>query len=286
MKKSFITTILVAVIAGGLSAYLFAPKSTSSTQKASAYERVVQTKTLKCGYVILPPELNKDPNTGKLSGMSFDIVEEMAKRLNIKVNWAEEVNFGTMYDGLESGRYDAICFSLYRYSPAAWHADYTVPLFYSATDAYVRADDNRFNASTDLNNPAIKIATIDGEMAAIIAKERFPKATAISMPQMTDLSQMMMNVVTGKADITFMNSLAAANFLKSNPGKLKKLNTKPLMVFSHGIAVGKYEQDLVATFNTVINEMHDHGFIEKTIAQHQQLPGSYLAITKPYEAAQ
>ena len=57
-----------------------------------------------------------------------------------------------MTEGLNSNRYDAVCFSLYRYSLGAKFADFSVPLFYSKTGIYVREDDHRFDKDFSLIN--------------------------------------------------------------------------------------------------------------------------------------
>ena len=56
--------------------------------KESAYERVIRTGIIRCGYFVWPPFLAIDPNTNKKSGIFFDIVEEILfklKRLHKKL---------------------------------------------------------------------------------------------------------------------------------------------------------------------------------------------------------
>src|SRR5438309_6353296 len=64
----------------------------------NAYDRVVQSGTLRLGYVPYPPGLIKDPNTKKLTGVFAEVIEEAAKNLGLKVEWAEEVGWGTMIE--------------------------------------------------------------------------------------------------------------------------------------------------------------------------------------------
>lgn len=296
MKKLFFTAKtrrheskglnLVALCLGGFLFFvLISPTVFAADQKASAFDRVMRTGTIKCAYILIPPETTKDLNTGQLSELAYDIAQEVGRRLNLKIEWAEEVGFQTLAAGLETGRYDAVCFSLYRYSIAAPKVDYSIPLFYSSTGIFVRADDRRFDGRAEaLNNPDITIATIDSKMSQFIAAEDFPKAKTLSMPQMTDMPQMMLAVESGKADVALVNGLVAEGYLKANPGKLKNIAIEsPVRIFSHGFAFAKEQYDLVKMIDITLEEMHDHGFIQKILDRYDLTAKTYIRAAKPYE---
>ncbi len=253
----------------------------------SAYSRVVRTGVLRCGYTVIPPELARDPNTGAISGLVPDIMKEIGQRLNLRIEWTEETTFPSMGAGLENGRYDAICFSLYRLAAGARAMHYTHPLFFSRTSVYVRMDDDRFAQIPleRLNKPDVTIAVIDGEMAQRIAVDQFPQAKTFSMPQSTDLAQMLLSVATGKADVAFVNDVVASGYLKANPGQLKTVALpEPLRLFSHGLAVGPQETALGNMLDTALDEMQEQGIIDRLLTRHELLPHSYLRIAKPYDA--
>lgn len=270
----------------GLLVVLFSLPSFAENLKETAYERVIRTGTLKCGYILIPPETMKDINTGEMSGIAFDIATEAAKRLGLKVEWAEEVNFLTMTEGLKNNRYDAVCFSLYRYSSNAREADFSAPLFYSGTGVFVRQKDNRFDANlTSINSTDTTIATIDGEMSQFLASESFPKAKTLSMPQSTDLTQMMLAVETKKADVAFVNGIVAKGYLSANPGKLKNIaELRPLRIFSHGFMYAKGQYDLTRMMDIALSEMHDNGIIQNIINKYDPKGTSYIPVAKPYES--
>src|SRR5271167_4377726 len=77
-------------------------------QKESLYDRVIRTGKIRCAYVIYYPDCIKDPNTGKLSGIGIEAIELIAKKLGLTAEWTEEVGWGTMMEGLQTGRYDLI----------------------------------------------------------------------------------------------------------------------------------------------------------------------------------
>jgi len=76
MKKLILTLFLVLMPFLALAA---------DKEKESAFDRVMRTKTLRCGYTIYPPFFSKDPNTGEFSGLFHDFTEQIGKELGIKI---------------------------------------------------------------------------------------------------------------------------------------------------------------------------------------------------------
>ena len=144
----YFIVVLLALIAGFIGATLNHGKNHSiNEKKETAYERVMRTGTIRCGYALWPPNiLNKDPNTGKLFGALYDITEKAAANLSLKVVWAEETGWGTWPEGLNSGRFDVFC-------STGWHIAATgrsvrfvpTPIFYNPVYGYARINDMRFN---------------------------------------------------------------------------------------------------------------------------------------------
>lgn len=289
MRQTFIAIVLAALVA--LAVSYFDPfhrvqeHSAVKPEKTIA-NRVLQTKKLRCGYIVWSPEFIKDPNSGEISGLAYDIITEAAKRLGWAIDWVEEVNFGNMVPALQSGRFDAICFSLYRDAPRANFARLSIPIFYSGTGIFVKADDDRFDTlpTADINNPDFSIATIDGEMSALTAQKAFPNAKQAALPQTSSAADLLMNVATGKADLTLVNTMAGAQFMQANPGQVKNITlTQPLEVFSHGFAFRTDSGETVETLNVVLQEMLDQGFIDKIIDRYSPQQGAYYRVKKNYQ---
>ena len=99
MKKyaSLLLTVALAVIASwGTLYFTNRGDSPAISSRETAYDRVMRTRTLRCGYVLYAPAVMKSLNTGAFSGIVYEITELMGKRLGLKVEWAEEVSFGSM----------------------------------------------------------------------------------------------------------------------------------------------------------------------------------------------
>ncbi len=269
-----------------LTVFLFAlgvSHPTLAAEKESAFDRVMRTNTLRCGYVVLPPQFTIDPKTNEFSGVAYDIIMEAAKRLHLKVEWTEQVNFATVSEGIKAGRYDAFCLTTYRWSNLARAFDYTDPIFYSTTDAYVRGNDSRFDKKLgDLNSEKMKVAVIDGEGGEVIRNETFPKTQILSLPQDTSLSLMLESVATGKADATFTNPLVAMPYLLAKPGAVKRVPThQPIRAYAHALAFGKGEQEMVSTFNVVLDEMRNSGVTDQILDKYEKIPNSFIRVQSP-----
>ena len=153
---------------------------TTELQLASqpAFDRVMKTRTLRCAYSTLPGYFMKtDPEHNITRGLVRDIVEQMGRILNLKIEWAEELSPAQAADNLAAGREDAMCFPLWPSGTQASKFDYTAPLDYMPIYAHVRADDTRFDGDlSKLNDKAMIIPVIPGGAGKIIADEDFPAA--------------------------------------------------------------------------------------------------------------
>ena len=284
MNKINILSLVIAVSA--LASVLISGKSDGPREikQETAFERVLRTNTLRCGYIVYPPETIKDPNTGKLTGTVVETTEEVGRKLGLKVEWTAEVGFQDKFEGLKTGRYDALCSGL-REDPAyAKAALFSAPLMYGTTYVFVRVEDHRFDSSLNaINTPDVRIAQIDGEGAQVVATENFPKASGYFLPPMSNISEVLIAVATKKADVAFLQIAPGRGFMEHNPGKLKVLNQRPvrtwiqpLMTFSHG------EHDLKYMIDATLRELHENGFVERVLRKYDPHLDSYLLVAKPY----
>ena len=268
--------------------YIFILVFTASTvmaeTKESIYQKVIRTGELRCGYALWPGLVEKDPNTGKMSGAFYEYMEELGKSMEIKIIWAEEINFGDIVEALRSRRVDAICSGAWTNAIRGKFTNFTNPIAYQSIAAYVRNDDNRFDNRLEIaNSPTITISTIDGESAATIASTDFSAAKVTSLPKGTDVSQMLLNVVTKKADITFTDVGSANQFITKNPGKLKAVKTKyPARVFGLPIVLAKGESDLKDSLNAATNQLLWTGSIERILKKYEKVSGMFLRVNQPF----
>ncbi len=205
-----------------------------SMKTQSVYDRVIQSGKIRAAYVILPPYCMKNPVSGKISGIGPEALELIAKKLGLEVEYTEEAGWGNMIEGLNTNRYDTVAMPVWTNAHRAKVAWFTKPVAFNPCFLYARKGDHRFAGSYDrANSPDITITTVDGESGAVIAQEDYPKAKTLSMPQMTDLTQTYLNVVTKKADLVIGQPDIANGFIRQNPGSLEIVNAShPVRIYS------------------------------------------------------
>lgn len=247
-------------------------------------EKVIKTGHLKAGYLVYPPLLMKDPNSKTFSGIGYETLSLVSKRLSLKLQITEETGFATMIEGLRTGRYDIIACPIWANASRARMADFSRPLFYSPLYAYSKKGDKRIDSSLKgVIEGKFKIATIDGEMAELITNTDFPRAKKFSLPHMASCSELLLSISSGKADLTFTEPSLVHDFLKHNPNTLQNITpNKPIRVFPNCFMFKQGEQEFKAMLNLTLDEIVNSGELEKIILRYEPFPHAFLRCTKPY----
>lgn len=214
--------LLLATVAGFLGAQLGGQKETTDT--SIKYRDVIASGVIRCGYGVSPPILAKDPNTGVVSGLDAEIWQAIGQQLGLKIDWAEEAGWGNFIEGLDSGRYDAFCSQHWPDPSRSKHLTTSDPVIYSFLDGYARADDARFDGNlARVDQPDVVIPVIDGDISIMMSETRFPRSKMLVLPQTATVSEMLMSIVSKKADLMFMDQAMAKALLDANPGSLRKI---------------------------------------------------------------
>ncbi len=252
--------------------------------RESVMQRIIRSGKIRCSYLVYSSYFRKDPNTGKLSGIFHDLMEEIGKNADLQVEWVEEVGYEGIFPGLQSGRSDVFAGGLWANASRAKAAAFSEPVFYSAITPWVRPEDKSFDADLNaVNSPSYKIATIDGAMEDIIAKTDFPKAKRVSLPELSPFSQNLLNVVTGKADITFAEPMVVSEFLSNNPGSLRQIHAeKPIRIFGNCLATKSSEIELKDFLDVAVMEIVNDGRAEKILQQYQPNQTTFYRLAQPY----
>jgi polar amino acid transport system substrate-binding protein len=265
---------------------LLASCDRNSEARGGNFRDVVAVKEIRCGYVVAPPHVSKNPNDGKISGIIPDVIEGAAKNLGYKVKWVEEVGWGTMVEGLKADRYDAVCTAVWPSAVRAQFTEFSAPLYYSGVGVFVRDNDHRFDSNLQkINVPAVKIATTDGEISQIIANQDFQSAARVESPQMSDISQLLMNVEQNKADVAFVEESTAAQYMAAHPGKLRNLvQNNPLRVYANTIMFAKGNVALKNLFDVAVSELQNSGEINAILKRDGGGSKLFYPVARPYQA--
>ncbi len=250
------------------------PQHTTRDKEKTAFERVRDTGELRCAYISWSASyFMKNPNTGEYQGVGYDLAEAMAQSMNVKIIWTEEVGVGNMYEGLRTGRYDAICTPVWQGPTDGAHATFTRPAYYSPTYAYARGDDSRFDLHdpqviANINKKDVIVVDVEGSNGVEIHRNSYPQAKKLFLPGMTPAPDIIANVLTKKADITQQNPAFVKDFLVHNPDALKQV-TKALMVFPTSIlVVPKGDQNLQEWADMAVEAMIQIGTMDRILNKY------------------
>lgn len=268
-----------------LLALFFVFTSSPALATESTFDRVMNTQTIRCGYFTWAPFLMKDPNTGQFSGIYHDVMEEIGKKLSLKIEWTEETGQANPFEGMKTGRFDMFCGPITPTPDRAKVAAFSRPFFYIPYLAYARADDARFKKLSSINDPAIKIAVIDGEFANEIVQRDFSKASLVTLPPLSDGSQVMLSVTTKKADIFLNDSAATSVFMQKNPGAIKPVSTKPLRTLAAVLVLPQNDMAFKGMIDAVLDQLAGDQVIDAILGKYALPESHFLLPAKPYELA-
>ncbi len=256
--KIYLTIVIITILIVAIGLFSINKNNTSSGEN-----------TLRIGYIIYPPSLEKNPTTGQLSGFSYDIVEAVAEKIGVETKWTEEVGWGTSLEGLKTNRYDVLGTQMWPNAEREKVVSFSIAPMNSVIYGYVKKEDTRFNDDLSvLNSNKYKITYADGDIVQFIVQEDYSSAQIVVLPQLSSKAEVFLNIIQGKADITFTEPSDVENFLKSHPDSLDRVSGEPIRSFGNNFAFNKEDVELIEKWNNAIQELIDEGEIQRILVKH------------------
>lgn len=288
-RRTAISVLVIVVLAFvALNAYKLYSRSGTPKDPAtgvnSHLDAILSSGEIRASYLVYSPYFRRDPNTGELSGIFHDIMEEVGRISKLKINWVEDVGYETIFTGLDAKRYDVFAGGLWPSASRVKEGSFSIPVFYSVIKAWGRKDETRFEGLNGIDSSDVVIATIDGAMEDIIAKADYPNAKRLSLPQLSPFTQNLLNVVSMKADLTFAEPGIISEFLKTNPGTLKELAPEqPLRIFGNTLVLPKGDMRLKEFIDVALRELLFSGQIDKILRRYETVEGAFPRVALPYD---
>lgn len=280
---------VTSIICSYIIAHRYAAQSTHSTTSGqSVYDRILKSGKIRCAYVVYWPGCIKDPNTGKLIGVHVEAMKAIGEKLGLKIEWTEEVGWGSMIEGLQTDRYDLVGSGVWANAARGKYAAFSNPFYYFGPNAYCRANDHRFDKDLQIiNSPSVRIATIDGEVPDAIAQTQFPKGQRVSLPDLANVSQAFLAVTSNKADVFFEDPLSAYEFAKNNPGKIRNIaHDKPLRTLGVALMFRRGETEVQGMLDKAVDELVYSGEMDRILDKYEPTLGQYYyRRANPYKLA-
>ncbi len=242
----------------GLVAVLFLPLAAQAQSLPDLGGKTVTVVTENA----YPPLQFVDPKTGKQIGGEYDAMDEMAKRLNFKVEY-QNTSWDAMIQAVSDGQYNIGMTGITIKDERKEKVDFSNPYMHSEMRMLVRSDESRF---TDAKSFA---ALKDGLIAAqpgttpffvsvydvLDGNEQNPRIKLFETFGAT-----VQALKTGDVDLALTDGVAAKGYVDASDGKLKIVGD-PLGSEDFGF-IFKKGSDLVAPINAAIAALKADGTLD------------------------
>lgn len=203
-----------------------------------------------------------DPATGKGIGWEYDAMNEIARRLNAKVDW-QLSSWDTMIQAVKQGQYDIGMDGITINAERAKQIQFSDPYMTSQQFMLVRADETRFDdAKSFAANKNLRFGAQAGTTNFYVAvydvldgNENNPRITLLDT-----FGTSVQALKSGDVDCVLMDSTSARGYMGANPGKFKIVGG-PLGSEDFGFILTP-GSDLLKPVNAAIKSMKADGTIE------------------------
>jgi polar amino acid transport system substrate-binding protein len=275
-KNIIFSAVIVTLLVIGLLKWgaITVNSKTTVVAKETAYERILRTGEIRCGYSVWKPDMWIDPISGEKVGIFPDLITEAGKRLGLKIIWQEELGWGSLVESVKSGRVDMACAGYWLNPSRIKNLQPSVSQIYSPMYVYMRADDTRkFTTPEDLNADHYTISTIDGSAEKQIIALRFSKSKNITLPELDDSSEVIQDLTTHKADFLILDSATANSYMQSNPGKIKNaFPNVPMHMFPTVMLLPPEEPALKGMIDNILLDIEHDGTLDVILRKYDAAP--------------
>ena len=223
---------------GAALAAAMATPAAAQAQADNTLDRIRANKVLRIA--VLPGELpyfNKDLATGTWSGFSIEMANDLAKLLDVKLEYVESTYGNSILD-LQANKID-LGFALNPTPQRALVVDFTNLVFPHPFGAMLKKG---LEAKTwaDINKPEVKIAVDVGSANEAVARRFAPNATIKSLKSRDEV---MLEMSSGRVDCVVNALVLGLTAIAKNPNLgTYKILTSPSVTIASGTAV-RHEQD-------------------------------------------
>ncbi|QDL53674.1 transporter substrate-binding domain-containing protein [Rhodoferax aquaticus] len=210
-----------------------------------------------------PPLNFKDPKTGESVGWEYDAFNEIAKRLNAKVEW-KLTSWDTMIEAVRQGQFDVGMDGITIKADRKKQVDFSDPYMVSEQFMMVRANEKRFdNPKAFKANAKLLVGAQGGTTNFFTAvyevldgNEKNPR---IKLYDTFGLS--MQALKAGDVDMVLTDSASSQGYIKAFPNTYKVVG-KPMGHEEFGF-IFKPKSNLVAPINAAIKQLKADGTFDK-----------------------
>lgn len=186
--------------------------------------------------LLYPPEFFKD-SSGNPAGYDIDVLNLVAKDLNVKLNIIDVPDNAANIANVQSGKADMVSAGLVNTPKRALVMNFTKG-YVPYTQILMVTTNGGINSVADLNKAGKKITALQASTAFFRAQLLFPKATVTPLAQ----DEALLDVATGKADACLVEDYLAKPFIAQH-SNVKLMNNGAAVATEFGcwgILAGDY----------------------------------------------
>lgn len=250
-----ITLLLAGALAFGA---MFSPARAQS----SAMDRIDREKTLRVGWAVWHPYVFRDPQTNKIQGISYDLVEDLAKALGVKIQWVED-SWSTLPAGIQANKFEVTNLMAIT-PPRARVVDFSVPVTKHGLSLIApKSEVEKTRSWEDWDRPDVKIAVTLGANSDMFVTQKFKKAEIV---RLKSVPENVLALVSGRVHAHASTIDALKTIQKEHP-------TMAIVPGSYGgsevaFALPQGDTKLAAKVNQFLREAKSSGRIKQLLDKY------------------
>jgi len=240
--------------------------SSAFAQQASALDDIQKRGVLKVGWATVYPDFYRDAATGGFRGSSFDIVEDLAKTLGVKLELVED-SWATLVAGIQSGKFDMTIPSLGITLPRALAISYSEPVYSNSVGLMIRKQDGeRFKTLQDFDKPEIRLSVTLGSNADMFLTRAMKSAQILRVKAAPDsIAQLLSNRADAWVSPTQSFAKVAAEQTSLAEFTGGNIGDSPI---AFGFRAGDYR--LKEWLDYYVNELRNTGQLQQILDRNRQ----------------
>ena len=210
-----------------------------------------------------PPLSMVNPESGESIGFEYDMTNEIARRLNLAVDW-RLTTWSSMIPAVQSGQFDVGMDGITITAERAEQVDFSESYLVSQQFMLVRADEERFATPEELGaDDSLLIGALPGTTNFYVAvydvldgDESNPRIRLFD-----SFGAVVQALINGDIDTVLMDAASSRGYIGANPDSLKVVGDA-LGTEDFGF-IFTPDSDLVDGFNAALAAMKEDGFLAR-----------------------
>lgn len=255
----FSAILLIAVIAIGM---LFAAGcQTPDASKATGPEEIQSRGVLKVGTTgDYQPMSYLDPDTGEYVGFDAELTEDLAKEMNVQIEYVK-TSWPTLMEDVLAEKFDLAICGITVNDERKEQALMSDGYIQNGKTILCRTEDAAKYTSLDaINRPEVRVMVNPGGLNEKFAKENLPDATLLIHEVNQEIPGL---VASGEADVMITEIMEAGYYVGQDKRLAAPLIREPFTHGEIGVLLPKGSEDLLQYVNEFLQKEKESGRIDE-----------------------